>query len=1223
MRPGALPLTYRPAIICQSMSRKQGDAGDDDEGGPEAPREPLASLKQHATNLDQDVDLDSDSDRESDYPDDGSESSHFDSDDEDDAPNLFECANTTLQGDVMVLQDICSTDECKRTFSSRSECMNHIRCCPATMSQSTRVRADPVLPVAEEDLENCPYCPQRFLRATSLQLHIEACHAEQNQTCLHEDCQAISDVFTPWALNLHHFEAHDAMACHCPFPKCTFRSMTKGGQAPRRVSLIRHLNRRHALVTDSFATLQNLDLKEVIGRTNMTDQNITYIDICADAAIPSSTLPMPAALTEDCQSVGARRNPSCGPAGIYEQLRSQAVFRREEGIYDYNLSRLASLGYDGMLHYRQGVRCVGAWDTLSCVSSKTINLRNTIVTSTARRSPNGVLQKTMTLRAQDVCDTPDCGNPLAMGTHLCWSHALNAVDIAVLRSPIRTAVEQNMNRRANCDIRTPDEAARWFADEKTTFLGISNEEIQFHDQLRDRRGVFATDVETVGPLLIQAAMVDADRNVVFGGYIHHSCATVKEVWDLAIKTCGRPLVARESSALRKAFGSPSMHKPRGYSMHWLVNELKALKMKYPDICMAEWATHPFDQVVYLNNINRAGYNPADVLPAPENWVSPMQWFQKTGPTLPGYQLAYVASLYHPSDLVFKWHDAIVDAMMLMDILSTRQQKYHHRKVEVPPYSPSILSLFDQGRTNAISHGDYLIQRPWSAREERLCWLFLQDKVREYEFASHVALYRAASYHLLQHNFFRTSFSVDQHLKVMARRAQLEDEYVTYASRQAQALLMSTYDALSAPRSILKQIALPQPNINPAATLLVQQICGEIPVETRCGHAFWPRCRNGAHALNKSTGSACSEQEIDLALLVMMNGRTNRLCKGCGAAIPSVCFTKICRSCERHVDGLDLLACVEEGCNADRVEGFKRCMKCVRKRHYERAPGKNGDNIEEVGGGADQIQSKDIAKVANGNFQLGVVNNRKRDQDDEDEDDNNPNPCKKQKRPDESEQSPEYCNEGCGNLKQGKSLRCADCARELRNKKARVYTKKRRDEARAAKTCEEENCTRPPEGLSSRCAECRQKRKDEGRLKRTKKTTANAQKSRETGVPLGECRKCKEPHFSEKGLCPPCLRAHKAQRRREKRREDGLETNCVEDGCEREIVPGRARCAECLERVKPICERCNGEGRPGLARCQPCQRVVDKESQKRRDERRRLLKRQAAVQSADVEEDSLR
>ncbi|KAL7951082.1 hypothetical protein V8C42DRAFT_359774 [Trichoderma barbatum] len=299
-------------VATRSMRLKQENAGDHVEGRPEAAQEPLATSRQHATtsaqNVDTDSDFDSDresdysdshSDRESGYSDDESDSSDFDSDDEDDAPNLFECATITANGDVLALQGVCSIDECKRTFSSRSECMKHIRCCPATILQSARVRADPVLPATEEDAEICPYCPKRFLRATSLQLHLEACHAGQNQTCLHEDCQDSSDVFTLWALKLHHFEAHEAMACRCPFPECAFNSRIQGRQA-RRKALMLHLNIRHALVTGSFAALQSLDLKEVMGRTTMTDPNLTYIDIYKDARIPTSTLPLPGAVIEDC-----------------------------------------------------------------------------------------------------------------------------------------------------------------------------------------------------------------------------------------------------------------------------------------------------------------------------------------------------------------------------------------------------------------------------------------------------------------------------------------------------------------------------------------------------------------------------------------------------------------------------------------------------------------------------------------------------------------------------------------------------------------------------------------------------------------------------------------------------------------------------------------------------------------------------------------------------------
>ncbi|SCO12527.1 uncharacterized protein FFM5_10322 [Fusarium fujikuroi] len=570
----------------------------------------------------------------------------------------------------------------------------------------------------------------------------------------------------------------------------------------------------------------------------MTDQTFTYIDICADSRVPSSILPMPTPIVEDCQSVGARRDPPDEPTGIYEQLRTQAVFRGEEGIYGYNLSKLASLDYDG----------------------------------------------------------------------------------------------------------------------------INREEIQFYDQLRARRGVFSTDVEAVGPLLVQAAIIDADRNVVVGGYIHRDCETVKEVWDLAVNVCGGPLTKIQSDALRKAFGSPSMKRPRGYSMHWLVDQLKTLKKEYPDICMAEWSANPFDQVVYRNNIKRAGYDHEDILPPPENWVFPMGWFRQAGPSLLGLQLAYVACLYHSSSLVFRWHDAIADALMPMDILSTRQPKYHHGKVEVPPPSRSILLLFEQGLQKTTNGEDFLIQRPWFAREDRLCLAFMQDTLKKYESASLPALCRAASYYLLEHKFFRTANSIREHLTEKARRAQSEDEYVTCTDRQAQTLLLSTYNALTGPRSTSRRIVL-EPKIDPAAKLLVQQAYKETPHEGRLKPLFWSQCQKQVHALSKSTGSTLNEQELDLALLVMINSRIHIVCKDCGAPKPGVnchqCRIRECVDCggvargfsrcspcfyQYYKDkekkgcmdsGLDLLICVAKGCSADRVESSRRCASCFRKRRDQR------------------------------------------------------------------------------------------------------------------------------------------------------------------------------------------------------------------------------------------------------------------------------------------------
>ncbi|VZH90768.1 unnamed protein product [Fusarium fujikuroi] len=1026
----------------ESIARKEPRAGDKDEAAQE--RSSLST--QNALDLDQVDDLDSDSDEESDYPDDGSESSHIDSDNEDDALNLFECANITLQGDAMVLQDICSTDECKMAFSSRNKCRYHIRHCPATMSQSVRVRADPVLPIwIIVQIVLCSFYEQRPYSCT-LRL------AMANKTGL------------AYTRSLHHLEAHDEMTCHCPFPRCTFSPMSKDRQA-RRVSLIRHLNVRHALVTEFIENLQNLELKEVVGRASMTDQTFTYIDICADSRVPSSILPMPTPIVEDCQSVGARRDPPDEPTGIYEQLRTQAVFRGEEGIYGYNLSKLGE----------------------------------------------SILLPSTTMMQQPI------GHGDSFVLEPCFHYGGHSC-------PSNTNTDCYRTKLGPTNIRTPDEAARWLADERTSILRINREEIQFYDQLRARRGVFSTDVEAVGPLLVQAAIIDADRNVVVGGYIHRDCETVKEVWDLAVNVCGGPLTKIESDALRKAFGSPSMKRPRGYSMHWLVDQLKTLKKEYPDICMAEWSANPFDQVVYRNNIKRAGYDHEDILPPPENWVSPMGWFRQAGPSLLGLQLAYVACLYHSSSLVFRWHDAIADALMLMDILSTRQQKYHHGKVEVPPPA------------------DFLIQRPWFAREDRLCWAFMQDTLKKYEFASLPALCRAASYYLLEHKFFRTANSIKEHLTEKARRAQSEDEYVTCTDRQAQTLLLSTYNALTGPRSTSRRIVL-EPKIDPAAKLLVQQAYKETPHEGRLKPLFWSQCQKQVHALSKSTGSTFNEQELDLALLVMINSRIHIVCKDCGAPKPGVnchqcrirkcvdcggvargfsrcspCFyqyykdkekkgcmrrdqrkkssqlwppgnqgpiilnkgdcqdcgderpakgnaTGACHSCQQRASRLEALEvnestvyCQTRAEDGECTGGHEGVKELSESGNQRQTPGEYQfkEKTEVLGdcqepqerGGAEQIESQDSAKVSDDRFPLLVANEGKRYRDDGNSD--AANTYKKQKTLDESEQSPEHCIEGCGKLKKGRSSRCTDCGRLRRNKLTRTWSQKKRDEALATK-----------------------------------------------------------------------------------------------------------------------------------------------------------------------------
>lgn len=261
---------------------------------------------------------------------------------------------------------------------------------------------------------------------------------------------------------------------------------------------------------------------------------------------------------------------------------------------------------------------------------------------------------------------------------------------------------------------------------------------------------------------------------------------------------------------------------------------------------------------------------------------------------------------------------------------------------------------------------------------------------------------------------------------------------------------------------------------------------------------------------------------------------------------------VCRSCQQRASRLEALEanettvyCQTRAEDGEWTDGHESVKKLSESSNQRQTPGENQfkEKTEVLGdckepqerGRIEEIESQDSAKVSDGKFQLLVANGSKRDRDDENSD--AANTCKKQKSLDESEQSPEHCIERCGNLKKGKSLRCTDCGRRWANKRHNSWSQKKRDEAHATKTCEEENCTRPTEGWSVRCAECCQRRKCEAKQRRSKKKTTEAQKSRETGVPLGECRRCKQPHHSEKGLCllaQGLIRHRGRERRGEKR-----------------------------------------------------------------------------------------
>jgi hypothetical protein len=75
------------------------------------------------------------------------------------------------------------------------------------------IRSEPTVPNTAEEVCDCFL--ETFLLATSLQMHIEAHHAEQKHICSYKDCQLNLELYTKWDLNLHKFEAHDGLLFHC------------------------------------------------------------------------------------------------------------------------------------------------------------------------------------------------------------------------------------------------------------------------------------------------------------------------------------------------------------------------------------------------------------------------------------------------------------------------------------------------------------------------------------------------------------------------------------------------------------------------------------------------------------------------------------------------------------------------------------------------------------------------------------------------------------------------------------------------------------------------------------------------------------------------------------------------------------------------------------------------------------------------------------------------
>jgi hypothetical protein len=302
----------------------------------------------------------------------------------------------------------------------------------------------------------------------------------------------------------------------------------------------------------------------------------------------------------------------------------------------------------------------------------------------------------------NLCLKIACNSLTFHGTDLCEGHAMEVAMTFTLPglNTFPTVVRRAMKRPSWLNIRTPEDAATFLTDPTRQFEGLGKQELEFLAHLRDGGPVFFTDTEFVPgiDMLLQVALVDSKRDVCFSSYIHHNCVTVADIWHLAVEKNGKSLDHIQAAALRKAFGEPTQNKPRGKDINWLVERWDSLKQQYPDLMVAEWSLVGCDERLYRSTLVDAGFDPQTILPSPSRWVRALSCWRDSLRGLCGLNLAYVCSLFAPSNLVWEWHDAVADTLMLYDLTLIRERKIHNGTTVAPQPPRSVLEVFSRSAT---------------------------------------------------------------------------------------------------------------------------------------------------------------------------------------------------------------------------------------------------------------------------------------------------------------------------------------------------------------------------------------------------------------------------------------------------------------------------------------------------------------------------------------------
>ncbi|KAH0598109.1 hypothetical protein MHUMG1_04481 [Metarhizium humberi] len=177
---------------------------------------------------------------------------------------------------------------------------------------------------------------------------------------------------------------------------------------------------------------------------------------------------------------------------------------------------------------------------------------------------------------------------------------------------------------------------------------------------------------------------------------------------------------------------------------------------------------------------------------------------------------------------------------------------------------------------------------------------------------------AVSFWLLSEGYFRTRKAISAHLVDTVSRHHGESRF-TFTAKEDMNTPVRIYNELWAPRLKSTLEVIPPPTVGTPAQEIVKAAVDETKAiqALPLGSAWWAQCRRRALA---GAGDV-PEEEIDLALLILINSRGKSFCTLCGGEADG---NHICLRCYKMKPNAHPSLCQ---CGEQRSKGRNMCNKC--------------------------------------------------------------------------------------------------------------------------------------------------------------------------------------------------------------------------------------------------------------------------------------------------------